>query len=451
MKITDTVAAHRMLQPGHRVLCALSGGADSVCMTHALYRLRRQYGIEIAAAHFIHGLRPECAEAELALVQALCLQLGIPLFYQQGDTAAFAREKHLGTEEAARQLRYDFLHTMADRWQADRIATAHTMNDNAETVLFHLIRGSGTAGLCGIPPVAGKVIRPLLNTSRQEVEAYAAAHGLKYVTDDSNFDETFARNRIRHAVLPQLEQINPAAVSNIARAAGILREDAAFLEEQARQVLAGIPANESGAFAQAADLAELSTAVAARVVRYLAIAAGAREKDLSKRHIDAVLQLAAGADPSAAVDLPGDVRAWRSYDVLRIGPAEQTPEIPVQQLLLPEGSVRFGDWQICWETGGSEGWVLDGAQLQPPITVRARETGDSICVNGCTKSVKKLMIERKVPQNLRDITPVLCDNKGVLGVAGIACDSRRSANRQTKQRVGIVCTRINDLDTNSMQ
>lgn len=451
MKLTDTIAAHGMLRPGDRVLCALSGGADSVCMTHALYVLRQRYGIDMAAAHFIHGLRPDRAQAELDLVQALCLRLGIPLFYQQGDTAAFARKNRMGIEEAARQLRYDFLHRMAVQWQADRIATAHTMNDNAETVLFHLTRGSGTAGLCGIPPVAGKLIRPLLDTSRQEVEDYAAAHRLDYVIDDSNFDETFARNRIRHIILPQLQQINPAVVSNIARAAGILRKDTAFLEEQARQVLAGIPMNEVGAFAQATELAALPVAVATRVVRYLLVAAGVREKDLGKRHVDAVLQLAAGADPSAAVDLPGGVRAWRSYDVLRIGPAEQVPELPEPQQLLPGGSVRFGSWQICWETGGCEGWVLDGAQLQLPIIVRTRQTGDSLCVNGCTKSVKKLMIERRLPQNLRDTTPVLCDNRGVLGVAGITCDSRRSANRQTSLRVSIVCTRINDLDTNSMQ
>ena len=215
----DAIRRFGLLQPGDRVLCALSGGADSVCMTHLLATRAAELGITVAAAHFSHGLRPESALSERELCQRLCDGLGLELFCGQGDTTAFAKDRGLGVEEAARILRRTFLEETAQTWKAHCIATGHHLEDSAETLLLNLVRGSGGRGLQGIPPRQENRIRPLILMTKAEILDYVRVHRLEYADDPTNFAGDNARAVLRREVFPVLNGINARSTEHLARTA----------------------------------------------------------------------------------------------------------------------------------------------------------------------------------------------------------------------------------------
>ena len=208
-----------LLPPGGGVLCAVSGGADSVYLLCRLCELRESLGLRVWAAHYNHCLRGAESDRDEAFVRALCAGLGVEAYSGRGDVAAFARENGLGTEDAARRLRYGFLEQTADALGADAIATAHTADDNAETMLLNLARGAGLRGLCGIPPRRGRVIRPILGVTRAEIDAYLELKGVGHVEDSTNAGDDYARNRIRHHAVPALRSVNPEFSRAASRAA----------------------------------------------------------------------------------------------------------------------------------------------------------------------------------------------------------------------------------------
>ncbi|MBQ3275597.1 MAG: tRNA lysidine(34) synthetase TilS, partial [Oscillospiraceae bacterium] len=231
----EIVLSRDLLPPGSRVLCAVSGGADSVCLLH----LVRSLGdVECLCAHFDHGLRGEASREDAAFVEALCRKWEIPFHTETGDVAAFARQTGRSLETAGRELRYAFLRRTAARCGADRIATAHNRDDNAETILFRMARGTGLRGLCGIPAERDGIVRPLLETSREEIRAYLVRRNIPWREDATNAEDAAARNRVRHHVLPALEDVHPGAAANIARMGSVLREDEETLAALAAEKLA---------------------------------------------------------------------------------------------------------------------------------------------------------------------------------------------------------------------
>jgi tRNA(Ile)-lysidine synthase len=283
-----------MLPAGCRVLCAVSGGADSVYLLCRLLEIAPDRKFSVCAAHYNHGLRGAESDRDEAFVRELCEEKGVKFISGRGDVAAFAAGCGTGIEEAARVLRYDFLERAADALQADRIATAHTADDNAETMLMNLARGAGLRGLGGIPPVRGRLIRPMLTVTRAEILDYLAAHGTGHVEDSSNASDEYARNRVRHYAVPALTGVNAGFVANAARTAALLREDEAFLVSLAQTFL---HENMADGRVPADRLAALPRPVSARAVRLLA-------GDCAEKHVDAVLRLALGEGLGYA-DLPG--------------------------------------------------------------------------------------------------------------------------------------------------
>ncbi len=426
-----------LLPHGGRVLCALSGGPDSVAMTHALCTLAPERGLTVAAAHFTHGLRPEAAEAERDLCQALCDRLGIPLFCGSGDAAAYAAAEGCSREEAARHLRYTFLQQTAAEWRADCIATGHHRGDQAETVLFHLVRGTGLAGLRGIPPRRDNLIRPMLDTPREAVLAYLAVHKLAWAVDETNTDERFSRNRIRHRVLPQLELVHPGAEANIAACARRLAADEDCLSGLAAAALAEDP--EPGI--SSAKLLTLHPALQARVLQQL-YAAEAPGESLQQVHLDALLALCTKGTPGR-IALPCGLWARLEGGRLTVGPAENAAA-PFQPILMqPEVWQRTGEWELCFTADpAAKGFIFDRASIAFPVLVRPRQEGDRIPMGpNAHKSVKKLLNECKIPVSTRDSIPILCDNKGVLAVADLRMDATRAGNSH-KERITLICRRI---------
>ena len=291
----DFIEKYDMLPWGSRVLCAVSGGADSMCLLHRLNALRNERGFQLYAAHFEHGIRGDESLRDAAFTEEQCRKLGVPFTLGRGDVPAFAAERKIGLEEAARELRYRFLEETADRLGCDRIATAHNLNDNAETLLMNLCRGAGTRGLRGIPPVRGRLIRPLLQTSRAEIETWLGENGIPHIEDSSNRDDRNTRNRIRHQVLPLLEEINPSVLAAFSRTASLLREDEEYLSRLAEEFL---KEHREGNRIPAKELGKLDPVVAARVLRLLC------GTGVSMERTKALTEFAKGTE-RGVLELPG--------------------------------------------------------------------------------------------------------------------------------------------------
>ena len=383
MKNKVLAAMGRLLPKGGTVTAALSGGADSVALLHCLHDLQQELGITLRACHFNHRLRGEASDGDEAFCRELCQSLGVELTVGSGDVKGRMAETGESLEEAARSLRYEFFAACG------AVATAHNADDNAETVLLNLIRGTGLKGLCGIPEQRGAFLRPMLEVTRKEVLAYLQEHDLPHREDATNAGDSCLRNRLRHRVLPLLQAENPAVLQSIRRMTEQLRQDEACLQRQA------------DALRTVTDLQNAPQALRRRAIRSRLQAV----KKLSHAHIEAVEAIVMGSDPSAGVSLPQGLTARRQYDALLVERDETPTFSPVT---LP-----------CPGTAEAAGWVFTCAEAGSPITIRPRRTGDTVRLPGGTKTVKKLLIDRKIPAVRREMIPVLEQDGKVLGVWGV--------------------------------
>ena len=434
-KIEEFAGTHGMFPRPGLILTAVSGGADSVCLLAALGELSGKYGFGLAAVHYNHRLRGGDSDGDEDFVARLCHARGIPLYRAGGDVLQYARDHRLGTEEAARRLRYAFFNETAEKIHADRIATAHTADDNAETVLLNLTRGTGLKGLGGIPPKRGKLIRPMLTATRREVMEFIAARSLSFVEDATNSLDIYNRNLIRHRVVPVLSEINPRFSENVAAASALLRQDEAYLTGLARDHLA---VHWDGRSLDALSLAAQARPVAARVIR---LAAG---HGLTARHVSDVLSLCASDSPSGRLSLPG-VTAYREYGRLVLGrapgasaPGESGTFEPVSPAVGGSAEIpELGLLVFCAENSPGAGvpekinksfntFLFNYDNVCGKIVIRPRKTGDKIALFGGsgTKTLKKLFIEKRIPERNRLRIPVVADEAGVLAVRGIGIDRR---------------------------
>ena len=411
------------LEKAGKVLCAVSGGADSVYLLHRCLEGAAGHGYAVCAAHYDHGLRGEESARDSRFVADMCRELGVECLTGRGDVRSYACERRLGTEEAARELRYAFLQEAAGKMGAQLIATAHNAGDNAETMLLALARGAGLRGLGGIPPRRGNIVRPMLAVTRAEVEEYLAARGIAHVEDSTNALDDYARNRLRHHVLPVLRELNPRFDTAAARAAALLRADEDFLESLARDFLRE-NADENGL--SAAALAAAPRSVASRAVRILAPCA------LSEAHVDAVLALAEG-EGAAFADVPG-ARCARQNGRLRFftslpGAIEPRVLRAGEEFALPESGlyVKCSDSVYSGEINSSfNTFFFPYANICGTIYCMSGQPGDKLRIarRGCTKKLSDLFAEARIPALSRALVPVFRDDAGVLAVYGLALAER---------------------------
>ena len=400
-KLDGFIRQYDLIRQGDSVICAVSGGADSMALLWGLYLLKDKLGIDLAAAHFNHSLRGAESDRDEAFVRKFCEDYKIPVYIEKKQVTAGAK----GLEAAAREARYGFFATLPGK-----IATAHTADDNAETVLMHLVRGTGLKGLGAIAPINGRVIRPMLSVTRQDVLSFLEEYHLPYVTDSSNLTDDFLRNRLRRHVMPLLKQENPRLAENLSAMALRLRQDEAALSQS--------PEYRVDALRQMPQALRLR-AIAADLESW-----GGPEPEAA--HLELVEKIIVSDNPSARADLPGGITVCRNYGILE----RYEPEMPMEPVILNvPGETRIeklGLKVVCEESEDlSHGPDAFTVCPRGQVILRSRNSGDAMRLRGGTKSLKKLFVDRKIPAVKRMAVPVIADADGVLGVYGIGVNQDR--------------------------
>lgn len=407
--------------PGAHVLAAVSGGADSVAMLRLLCGARERMGLRLSAAHMEHGIRGEESLADMDFVRALCEKMNVPFYAGQVDAPAYARAQGCGIEAAARTLRYAFLEQTRSAVQADVIAVAHHCGDQAETVLMHAARGSDLRGLCAMRMRSGRLIRPLLGASAQELRAYLMQIDQSWREDATNACADYTRNAIRHQVMPPLEQVYPGAREALARIANCAQRDEDFFAQQIAALhLSILPLADGVAMARDA-LAPLHEALLSRVLLRLFSAAGAVP---SHEVIMRITRALREGETSFAQDIDGEchVRLGRQYLCLT-KPGLALPDTPLA--LDGETSTPFGVFSIRparpGETGDGKLCQTIPRRLLVGAAVTARREGDAMIPFGQRAPVKtkKLMIDCGVERAMRRSVPVVRSGETILWLPGV--------------------------------
>ena len=451
---------YNMFPESGAVLACVSGGADSMCLLEALLEISRERGFTVSTAHYNHMLRGDESMRDESFVKEHCASRNVPFYSAAGDIKAYAAARRIGIEEAAREARYGFFIETAEEIGAARIATAHTADDNTETIIINLARGAGSAGLSGIPPVRGInkcadgrdglvlrdryapgcdrsaeqdiiIIRPMLCISRADIMRFMSERRAAFIEDSSNSLDIYTRNKVRHIIIPVIRDINPKYQRAFGSAAELLRADEAYLSKIADEFIAERCGRDS---ADAGELLELPFAVSGRVIRKMS------GRSLSLDHVKAVLELCKRNGPPARISLPG-MNVYREYDriVFDKGPGGRAdgfePIYPVDGdcVMIPGVKLKLSCKVVIYDDIINESihesftsFLFKYSELCGKMTVRPRRAGDAIKLSGQrgTKTLKKLFIERRIPERKRGLIPVVADDIGVLAVLGVGMGDR---------------------------
>lgn len=421
-KVLKSIKSFDMLSLGNRITVALSGGADSVCLLFALLDLKEELCLEISAAHFNHKIRGEEAERDEAFCRALCEKAGVKLYVGSANVPEFAQRNGMSLELAARELRYNFFSSI----DTDAVATAHTASDNLETVLFNFTRGTALSGLCGIPPVRDRYIRPLIGVTRCEVEKYCSDNGLKYITDSTNLEDDYTRNNIRHNIVPLLKDINPSLEAAVSRMSASLGEDAEFLDSYSESLYK--VDKEKGSL-NVCDFKNMAPAIAKRIIKqYYFDKLGVNPE---ANHIISVYDICLNG---GRCSIPSDKTAVSDTRSLCFINNDIKATIPHYDV-----SIIESDNDLFENTLNVHNLLLkntfDCDKIVGKLVVRTRLAGDSVRLankNG-TKTLKKLYTEYKIPLEEREHLPVISDDIGVVWICGIGVADRCAINAESKR------------------
>ncbi len=426
-----------LLKKNTSVVIAFSGGADSSVLLRFFYHLKEKHPcLSISCAHMNHMIRGEESDGDEELCKRACRELNIPLFVCRRDIPTIAKEQGLGLEECARNERYSFLYEVA-REQGDAlIATAHNADDNLETIIFNLVRGSGTKGLSGITPIRdGRLIRPLLSCTSQEIRDFARDQGIPFATDSTNSDTKYTRNGIRCEVIPKLKEINPRACEAALRLSRSALSDCDFIEEKAREVLSDGPLSAKRA-------RELHPALLSRVIMEMFFKKASQRSNLSEANIAACRALIHSPE-GGQVHLPHGISFFVDKDVVYMEKkaVEPSERANTSELFLNVPAEFNGYTVLLTDDSGyinnidkniynlSLHEALDYDRIYGKVFLRTRLSGDTFFHRGMNRKLKKLLCDRNVPRRQRDIMPLLCDSEGILAVPHIGLRDKSSDNK----------------------
>jgi len=460
---------------GDLVVVGVSGGADSVALLHVLNSLSSRLKLKLHVAHLNHRLRGEEADEDAAFVEAEAASLDLPFTLGTADVPAMIIREKLSTEEAARKARYRFLMETAGNLGADRIAVAHNADDQAETLLMHLLHGTGPEGLAGMKPVTGLVVRPFLGIRRREIEDFCAQSGISYRSDSTNADVTFVRNRIRRQLIPMLREYNPNIIEALLRTAEIIRVENDYIEKETALAADRVIRKASNC-SDVSDrfivnneaFSDLDTALQRRLVRYLFRMLVGPEKQLDFAHVERSRLFIVSGQTGKILELPEDVRVKSSYsetffsinsinfpgkngngDCGTVNDQWQECTLTVPGITdLPAVKARIEAKKTSLEdvkdkifTSAPTEAYLDWDALEFPILVGPGKEGDVFHPLGSTgrKKLSDFFIDAKVPREKRKLVPVVYDSKGIVWVAGLRIDDRVKVTERTGQ---VLCLKL---------
>jgi tRNA(Ile)-lysidine synthase len=450
-KVRSTIQQHHMVVPGDKIIVALSAGPDSICLLDLLNKLSPEMNIKIVVAHFDHGLRENEDERETQLSKDIAQSMNLPF---ETEKAPGLLKNHSSLEEKAREARYAFLEKVHDQHGAQKIAMGHTLNDQAETVLMRLLRGSGSTGLAGIPPVRdGRIIRPLIDCNRDEIMHYINSRSLPYAIDSSNSNKRHLRNRIRHELIPMMLEYQPRLLDRLGTISNIFREEDTLLETMALDWIDAEKAKDSQGdiIVSASSLRRLPDPLKTRVIRDLLKSVKGDVYPMEYDHIISVSGLLDNEHPQCSIDLPNGIIASKVYDTLcfRLKSYEDAAEY--NYLLEGPGTYYIDAVRqtlMLDEVDGSNKnlmnasrftALLDANRLSYPLTVRNFRHGDRFVPMGMTghKKVKDFFIDLKVPSKERAMTPIITINDEIVWICGYRIDERFKVTSQTKKMLKI--------------
>lgn len=474
-KTLQAIEKFQLVKPGATILAAVSGGPDSVCLLDLLVKLSPELNVSVGVAHLNHGLRAAEADRDADFVRSLAGSYDLPFYHEKKDVRTAAKNKGLSLEEAGRMERYAFFNNIAKSRGYNRIALAHNSDDNAELFLMNLLRGSGPAGLKGMARIRGNIIRPLLDTKRDAIMLYLSDNGLSYREDASNTDPAFLRNKIRHELLPLLEEAyNPAIRENLNRMADIFDAEERWLEELVDQTLARIasPSGPEESLLSVSGLKALPTAQFRRVLRRVIGTLKGDLRGIAYSHMDAAVRLVHSPRQTAWLDLPARIRLEKSGPYLRVRREPDNlrkcrptssrlvfqygihlEDLPVSRWIPEIGKTLrlscLSDEQAAKIAANLTSRIsrqddnrqddkmtayLDLDLIHSPLTVRNPEAGDRITPLGMkgSQKIKDVFINHKVPRAQRAFFPVLCSRETILWLAGRALSEKAKITSSTR-------------------
>lgn len=443
--VRDTINRNNMIAENQKVLVALSGGADSVCLLHVLYSLRNELGIEIFAAHLNHLIRGDEAERDENFVKELCEGLGVKVFFRHSEVQRLAAENKLTVEEMGRKERYRFFSDICKEHNIDKIATAHNRNDLAETVLMRIIRGTGLDGLVGIKYVReDNVIRPILDVSRSDIEKYCEENGLEFCTDSTNSDNDYTRNKIRNELIPYLkDNFNPKILDSLANLSANVSQDAEFINEYAKRLYERInnplPSHKPYAL-HIESMRFVDRSILTRLIRHTVKKCFGYEVNLEKKHIDDIIA-AFEKETGFGIDLPEGIRCEVQYGWLVF---KSKDEIETVKKFFGEDFYAEVDLDKVYEIDGLNKKITFKIKENPfklksgeialnlsmlegkKLYVRNRRNGDKIVrfKDGRTKKIKNVFIDMKIPREGRDSIPLICADDEIAGILGVTASEK---------------------------
>ena len=420
-RIINMVKKHGLISKGDTVLIALSGGADSVFLTHFLLSIKEECDLTLKAAHVEHGIRGEESMADCEFVENLCRENGIECHTLHINAPAEAKAADMSVEEYSRHRRYAFFDTI----ECDKIATAHNLSDNIETLLFRLARGTSIRGLCGIAAKRGKIIRPLLDISAEEIRAYLDENGIAYRIDSTNADNSYSRNRIRNEIVPLLKELNFDLEASMTRFIESVGEDNDYIEKQAQKAFDEVYTSD------ALDIQRLNGYHVSLIKRVLIKYFSLNGIALNEYRLKEILKL---LKAPSKTQLSGDVFAVSNKQLLRVAHMGKTDEN--RAFSFSTEIYTKEDFLNKYELSNKRfDFYCDCDKIVGSVRVRGRLEGDRISPAGrnCAKSLKKLYNELHIPAESRSDIPVIEDDGGVIGVYGYCVDERVKTDKGTKK------------------
>ncbi len=437
-KIRDYINKHTMLNKGDGVVLGLSGGPDSVCLFFVLLELQQEYDLTIRAVHVNHCIRGDEADSDQQYAKSLCQVNNIPLRELVIDIPALAKESGRSTEEEARMARYKAFNEEANYLKNElgcdvKIAVAHNADDNAETVLFHMARGTGLDGMCGIAPVRDNIIRPLLQISKKEILQILEDNKIEYCIDSTNNQVDYDRNKIRHNIMPQLAEINDKALEHISEMTERLSAIADYISLEAHGLLQ--IAKEGEGRLRKRAIATAPPVIASQALKDYLSEYMPDKKDVSAVHVESILGLL-NEDGERQVQLPYKKTLVISYEEIYVVDQEapsKNPTFNYRQFTLEEGMKYPEDTYTKW---------FDCDRITDNVVIRNRQEGDYLCIDsaGNHKSIQDYFVDEKIPRHLRDEIPLVCDGNHVMWVVGHRISEYYKISKNTSQVLEISYT-----------